>query len=391
MIIQCTKNVLEKLGLKSAEKAPAVTASGNEELKAQLHSWHVNLLTIDRKKILLFLNDLTSVSVIVYRPQAKDYKHMDDILCEGIETLMRRYGIKEDVIRRYLEDDEYKCICRSSSRSVLARMNQFGNAVSWASLNFRADQKVQINAMISLIDYITGTPQGYKTPEEVFVRALAELYGDGTYESVRDRKSYILDIRLDLENHDIHRVVEVPALIDFHDLHTVIKTAFGWFDYHFHCFDVMHNDYDPEELKMNGLSHSYNTRLYIYDSDDQDALEFLDDASYDVVADRSILLDEVFEEDDWCMYTYDFGDNWEYIITVKERKTSGGARHAVMLERQGERPPEDVGGEYGYNEYLRIINNPEDPEHEHMLNWSNITRAEEKTGEEINQAISWIR
>ena len=97
MIIQCTKKVLDKLGIKDAEKAPNVTSSGNEEITAMLHSWHVNLLTRDRRKVLLFLNDLANVSVIVYRPQAKDYKHLNDILCEGIEILMRRYGIKEDV------------------------------------------------------------------------------------------------------------------------------------------------------------------------------------------------------------------------------------------------------------------------------------------------------
>ena len=391
MIIQCTKKVLDKIGMKDAEKAPDAPTSENEKLKMQLHSWHVNLLTIDRRKVLLFLNDLSSVSVIVYRPQVKDYKHLNEILCEGIETLMRRYGVKEDVIRQYLEDDEYHCMCRSSSKSVLSRMTQFGNAVSWASLHFRDDQKVQINAMISLMDYITGTPQGYKTPDELFVGALSELYGDGTYESVRDRKSYVLDIHLDLEDHDIYRVVEVPALLGFHDLHRVIIESFGWFDYHCHCFDIMHDDYDPDESEMNGRGHSHRIRLHIYDSDDRNALDFINAVDYEVTGDRSIRLDEVFEEEDWCLYTYDFGDNWEHLITVKKRKPLGGVKHAVMLKRQGERPPEDVGGEYGYNEYLRITSDPNDPEYEQMLNWSKITRADEKTDEEINHTLRWIR
>ena len=140
----------------------------------------------------------------------------------------------------------------------------------------------------------------------------------------------------------------------------------------------MHDDYDSDETEMNDVGHSYNTRLYIYDSDDRNALDFINAVDYEVAGDRSIRLDEVFEEADWCLYTYDFGDNWEHIITVKERKSSGGSKHAVMLKRQGERPPEDVGGEYGYNEYLRITSDPNDPEYEHMLNWSKITRADEK-------------
>lgn len=391
MIIQCTKKVLDKLGVKDAEKAPEMLTSDNEKLNMQLHSWHVNLLTIDRRKVLLFFNDLACVSVIVYRPQAKDYRRMDELLHDGMETLMRRYGVKKDIISRYLEDDEYHCICRSSNRSVLARMNKFGNTVSWTFPIFRDNQKVQVNTMLSLMDYITGTPDGYKTPDELFIGALAELYGDGTYESVRDRRSYVLDIRLNIENHDIYRMVEVPALADFHDLHRVITATFDWFDYHCHCFDVKHDGYDLDESEMNDSGHSYNTKLYIYDSDDRNALDFLDAVTYEVIGDKSVLLDEVFEEVDWCLYTYDFGDNWEHIITIKERKTSGGAERAVMLERKGERPPEDVGGECGYNEYLRIINDPNDPMHEYMVNWSKITRAEEKTDEEINRNLRWIR
>ena len=54
MIIQCTKKVLDKLGIKDAEKAPNTTSPGNEEMKVMLHSWHVNVLTIDRRKVLLF-------------------------------------------------------------------------------------------------------------------------------------------------------------------------------------------------------------------------------------------------------------------------------------------------------------------------------------------------
>ena len=110
-----------------------------------------------------------------------------------------------------------------------------------------------------------------------------------------------------------------------------------------------------------------------------------------VLSEKNTIVDDFLGTFKWFRYTYDFGDNWEHIITVKERKTSGGVERAVMLERQGERPPEDVGGAYGYNEYLRIINDPHDPEYEHMLNWSKITRAEEKTDEEINRSLSWIK
>lgn len=51
MIIQCTKKVLDKLGMKNADKAPDLPASEREEKNVLLHSWHVNLLTIRMDKI----------------------------------------------------------------------------------------------------------------------------------------------------------------------------------------------------------------------------------------------------------------------------------------------------------------------------------------------------
>lgn len=62
-------------------------------------------------------------------------------------------------------------------------------------------------------------------------------------------------------------------------------------------------------------------------------------------------------------------------------------RVPCLLESKGERPPEDVGGEEGYEEYLRAISDPEAPDHEFMIQWAETTRAEERTMEEINRSL----
>ena len=61
------------------------------------------------------------------------------------------------------------------------------------------------------------------------------------------------------------------------------------------------------------------------------------------------------------------------------------------------RPPEDVGGVAGYGEFLKIINDANNPEHESYLEW-----AEKDTGgrkfspdyfyiKEINRAMAKIK
>ena len=99
----------------------------------------------------------------------------------------------------------------------------------------------------------------------------------------------------------------------------------------------------------------------------------------------------VFQTEDWCVYTYDFGDNWEHTITVQERKETGGSDRIRVIEAEGQRPPEDVGGEYGYEEYLRIISDPDDPDHESAVRWGEEADPEKMSIEDMNLRLSIIR
>lgn len=45
------------------------------------------------------------------------------------------------------------------------------------------------------------------------------------------------------------------------------------------------------------------------------------------------------------------------------------AKCPLCLKGAGTSPPEDVGGSMGYEEFLRTINDPEESEHGHHLEW----------------------
>ena len=69
-------------------------------------------------------------------------------------------------------------------------------------------------------------------------------------------------------------------------------------------------------------------------------------------------------------YEYDFGDGWQHDI-VFERLV--GREPKVKYPRcvEGERacPPEDVGGPWGYAEFLEVITDPKHERHEELLEW----------------------
>ncbi|TYS17825.1 plasmid pRiA4b ORF-3 family protein [Rossellomorea vietnamensis] len=46
--------------------------------------------------------------------------------------------------------------------------------------------------------------------------------------------------------------------------------------------------------------------------------------------------------------------------------------YPVCTDGKGSAPPEDVGGEPGFEEFLRVINDKSHPENEHMAGWGEM-------------------
>jgi len=188
---------------------------------------------------------------------------------------------------------------------------------------------------------------------------------------------YQLKITLKEIEPPIWRRVLVPEDITFYKLHKILQAAFGWQDYHlfnFHFGDVVVDipdpDYAPGEI-YGGLKELNAKRVKIAD---------------------------LFVNRKQCVYTYDFGDNWEHDMVLEEIVSPEEGRHyPLCIGGERSRPPEDVGGVSGYEDFLLSIGNPEDPEYNENLEW-----AEKDTGgrkfdpeyfyvNEVNRALKKIR
>ena len=72
-----------------------------------------------------------------------------------------------------------------------------------------------------------------------------------------------------------------------------------------------------------------------------------------------------------CEYEYDFGDTWEHEIIIEKRlKDTGMNGIPKCLSGARHRPPEDVGGIGGYENFLNIIRDKKNPERDEMLTWA---------------------
>lgn len=144
----------------------------------------------------------------------------------------------------------------------------------------------------------------------------------------------------------VWRRVQVPSTITLGGLHDVMQAAFGWYDCHLHEWDV------------NGVE---------YGMPDIDTADWKDEPTLD---ERKVRLGDIAADGTKLEYWYDFGDDWRHQLVVeKVMPAEPGASYPQLVAGRRACPPEDVGGTYGYEEFLQAIADPEHEEHDSYLEW----------------------
>jgi len=173
----------------------------------------------------------------------------------------------------------------------------------------------------------------------------AQFWGSGR----PDADAYQFMIVLKDIRPTIWRRIQVPGFYSFWDLHVAIQDAMGWLDCHPHEFRVR----DP----LTG---------------GEQVLGFPEEGS---IEDRKALADYLVPIPDYfgdepVEYMYDFGDSWLHEVTLEAvLPPSRETEYPVCTAGARACPPEDCGGVSGYAEFLRVIADPTDEEHEEMLHW----------------------
>jgi hypothetical protein len=141
----------------------------------------------------------------------------------------------------------------------------------------------------------------------------------------------------------IWRRIEVPATFTLEGLHDVIQTVMGWADYHMHHFqfgDVMYGVPAPDDPEMND---GRKVQLWTLVDDGERTFQYL----------------------------YDYGDGWCCIVVLEAvAPMRSGASYPRIAEGARRGPPEDVGGPWGYGEFLEAIADPKHERHKELIEWS---------------------
>ena len=154
---------------------------------------------------------------------------------------------------------------------------------------------------------------------------------------------YQIKVTLDGSKPPIWRRILVRSGVTLEKLHYILQVAMGWTNSHLHQFIVGQTYY--------GEPHPD------YGSEMRD--------------ERRVKLSQIVPGEGFRFaYEYDFGDSWVHTLLVeKVLPPEPGQQYPVCVKGRRDCPPEDVGGVWGYEEFLEAIRDPDHPEHEEYLEW----------------------
>lgn len=182
-------------------------------------------------------------------------------------------------------------------------------------------------------------------------------YDEDDYPPVVMQREHVreLHLRIKLCNTDLQiwREVKVPSNINLEVLAIVLLEAMGWEMSHMYQFLANNNYYVQKAMQTEARRH--NDVFYLGDYS---------------------LCDILKEKGKRIKLEYDFGDGWMHEVWIKgEREYKKGEMPTIsFVKGQGQCPPEDCGGIWGYMELLEIKDKKKKTSDEkERLDWYGIT------------------
>lgn len=141
----------------------------------------------------------------------------------------------------------------------------------------------------------------------------------------------------------IWRTIEVPSTANLRGLHDAIQAVIPFDNRHLFMFEFGERRYGiPDREWGTDLRDAKNIRI-------------------------GALIDRGVTE---LTYTYDFGDDWRFHLTIEEvLPFVEGASYPRLVGGARRGPPEDVGGFPGFDAFLSAMKDSSHPRHTELSRW----------------------
>ncbi len=156
-------------------------------------------------------------------------------------------------------------------------------------------------------------------------------------------KIYQLKVTLRDIKPPIWRRLLVSDMTNLSDLHKIIQVAMGWTNSHLHQFIIDREYYSiPSEEDWEP-----------------------------VIDERGCQISKIAQnEKQKFIYEYDFGDSWKHEVLVEKiLPIEPDTQYPKCIKGKRACPPEDVGGVWGFEEFLEAMKEPNHEGHDSYVTW----------------------
>ncbi|HLR09757.1 MAG TPA: plasmid pRiA4b ORF-3 family protein [Sporosarcina sp.] len=367
MQIQATKKLLDRLPVEVVE-----VTEGNP-----LYDWHANLVTIHRRQVVVLMNDLTRYVIVLYGVKAKDFNRFDEVVKEAIRHVFQKERFSSTVIDNYIDALGTVTFHKTKNRTMTSWLKKAVEHVQ--ILEDEITTKTLINDAVSMIAsrFLVGGANGSLVPYEALVEALGNI----TKASLFQSDVAVLHISLELENHVIWRKLVVPLDLSFKDFHNVLQAAFNWNNTHLHeyyFFNVKDEERAMQRTFVKPIQNIVMDERFL--SDGMNGVEML--------LEEGLSLADYIPNHRYMQYIYDFGDHWVHSIVVEEVLYGQNIGAPKCIDWKGIAPPEDCGGEPGFDTFVSIVNDKTHPENKEITSWGEIQGYQRFNLDLVNQQLS---
>ena len=363
MLIHCTKRACERL---------KITPPVAEKEFNPLYSWRLNIIEEGRQRLVVFMNDASRYCVALENIKARDLAKLTKIFTERLREVLLAEQINPDVIDRYLAELGEAEYFKNADKNMTARLNK---ACETAKLGYHYENGyVNISRYVNRMLVGTKGSKDYFEPCETFHAMLAE-YGL----PLKQCHAFEFDVELDTKSGSVLRTIVVPADINFEQFATVIRKAFGWWN-HKNRFMFM--------LCGSG-GHG---KLFLSQKRDEPSTITIPPT---LVMKDVKLSDLVLNSHRIFEFLYDYAAQWKLCISLKADYLKYTGEIPCLKSGSGNAPPEDVGGEDGFAEFLYVLENGKSKERREKTQWGKHCGYEifdedfEKIKREVELSLRW--
>jgi len=115
--LRLTGKLQKEIGIKAAALSDI---SDNDTL---LGNWYANIFTLDRRKTIIFVNEKTLYSFIIYGIKKTNIEKLSEIFVTGLEQSLFFEGITSSIIKRMSLEYGLCQFTKTESKAVLGNMN----------------------------------------------------------------------------------------------------------------------------------------------------------------------------------------------------------------------------------------------------------------------------